>query len=77
MPALCDWPARRVELRCAPCGRSGSYGVAGLLARFGPHASTHAVYGRLVATCRAGGACRAVMDVPAGTRVPSNPRSRS
>lgn len=77
MPALCDWPARHLEIRCVPCGRAGRYDLARLIGRHGAHASTHGVYLRLVATCRAAGRCQAVMDVPAGTRVAKGLRSRT
>ena len=57
--------------------RHGVYGLAGLIRRYGEHASTLDVYAQLTATCRAEGRCQAVMDVPAGVRGPSDPRSRA
>ena len=77
MPALCDWPARHLEIRCAACGRHGVYGLAGLIRRYGAHASTHGLYMTLVATCRAEGQCQAVMDVPAGAQLAKGLRSRA
>ena len=77
MPALCDVPTRRLEISCVPCGRHGFYGVQRLMHRFSEHGSVYDVYRSLVATCRAGGACQAVLNVEGGVRMPSNPRSRA
>ena len=77
MPALRDYPARHLEIRCAACDWHGVYGFAGLGRRYGAQASTHGLYLRLVATCRAEGRCQAVMNVPAGTRVARGMRSRA